>query len=250
MRSTPPSRTPMRRSCAAGAIARYEVGAVKSTVARCATSASSSSFGPAFSSSTVEAPTCIGNSVSPPRPKVKASGGLPMKTSFSSARSTCSGKQTQLAITSRWKCIVAFGWPVVPEVKASRQVSSAAVSTLANGASWRAISASRPSGVGSPKQTTRCSTGVTGSSISSSPRSFWSQSAKSTWPFSTICFSSLARSIGMVATAMPPAFITANQQATSIGLLAERSSTRLPGTRPQSFTSTWAMRSAWRCSSA
>jgi hypothetical protein len=60
----------------------------------------------------------------------------------------------------------------------------------------------------------------------------------------------LARSIGMVATAMPPAFITANQQATSIGLLAERSRTRLPGTRPQSATSTWAMASAWRCSSA
>jgi hypothetical protein len=85
------------------------VGAVKSTVARCATIASSSSFGPAFSSSTVEAPACIGNSVSPPRPKVKARGGLPTKTSLGSARSTWSGKQTQLAITSRWKCIVAFG---------------------------------------------------------------------------------------------------------------------------------------------
>jgi hypothetical protein len=128
---------------------------------------------------------------------VKASGGLPRKTSLASARSTWSGKQTQLAITSRWKCIVAFGWPVVPEVKARRQVSSAAVSTLTNGASWRAISGSRPSGVGSPKQTMRCSTGVTGSSISSSPRSRWSQSANSTWPFSTICFSSLARSIGI-----------------------------------------------------
>ena len=85
---------------------------------------------------------CIGNTVRPPRPKVKASGGLPMKTSSAFARSTCGGKQTQLAITSRWKCIVAFGWPVVPEVKANRQVSSAAVSTVANGASWRAMSAS------------------------------------------------------------------------------------------------------------
>ena len=73
-----------RRCCcsrAPAAIARYEVGAVKQTVARCATIASSRSGGPAFSSSTVEAPMCIGNSVSPPRPKVKASGGLPMKTS-------------------------------------------------------------------------------------------------------------------------------------------------------------------------
>ena len=65
-----------------------------------------------------------------------------------------------------------------------------------------------------------------------------------------ICDSSLARSSGIVATAMPPAFITANQQAASIGLLAARSSTRLPGTSPMSSTSTLAMRLAWRCSSA
>jgi len=36
----------------------------------------------------------------------------------------------------------------------------------------------------------------------------------------------------MVVTAMAPAFITANQQATSMGLLGARSSTRLPGTTP------------------
>ena len=33
-----------------------------------------------------------------------------------------------MAMTSRWKCIVAFGFPVVPEVKAIRATSSAAVS--------------------------------------------------------------------------------------------------------------------------
>ena len=44
---------------------------------------------------------------------MNASGGLPMNTSSGSARSTCGGKHTQLAITSRWKCIVAFGTPVV-----------------------------------------------------------------------------------------------------------------------------------------
>ena len=42
------------------------------------------------------------------------------------------GQQAQAAITSRWKCIVPLGSPVVPEVKAIRQVSSAAVSTLSN----------------------------------------------------------------------------------------------------------------------
>jgi hypothetical protein len=100
-RSGPPSRTPTFRSRAPAAMARYEVGAVKQTVARWATIASSRSGGPAFSSSTVDAPMCIGNTVWPPSPKVNASGGLPMKTSSGAARSTWVGKHTQLAITSR-----------------------------------------------------------------------------------------------------------------------------------------------------
>ena len=141
---------------------------------------------------------------------------------------------------------------MVPEVKAKRHVSSAAVSTLANGASWRAMRTSRPSAAvaSPPKQTMRASRGAATAAASSSPRSAASQSAVVTCPFSMIWASSLARSIGIVATAIAPAFITANQQATSIGLLAARSSTRLPGTTPRSPTRTWAMRSAWRCSSA
>ena len=50
--------------------------------------ASSSSSGPAFSSSTVEAPIRSGNSTRPPSPNVKASGGEPVKRSVGSARST------------------------------------------------------------------------------------------------------------------------------------------------------------------
>ena len=65
-----------------------------------------------------------------------------------------------------------------------------------------------------------------------------------------ISVSSLARSSGMVATAMPPALTTANQQAASIGVFGARSSTRLPGTSPRSSTSTCAMRLACACSSA
>ena len=49
----------------------------------------------------------------------------------------------------------------------------------------------------------------------------------------------------MVATQTPPAFITANQQAAIIGLLGPRRSTRLPGLRPISRTSTLARRFAW-----
>ncbi len=53
----------------------------------------------------------------------------------------------------------------------------------------------------------------------------------------------------MVPTAMPPAFITANQLAACIGLLAARSRTRLPGTSPISPTSTPAIRLAFSSSS-
>jgi len=66
-----------------------------------------------------------------------------MNTSEASARSTCGGQQAQMAITSRWKCMVPLGTPVVPEVKARMQVSSAAVSTLVNVSLWRAMAASR-----------------------------------------------------------------------------------------------------------
>ena len=62
---------------------------------------------------------------------MNASGGLPMNTSSARGRSTCGEKQAQAAITSRWKCIVASGLPVVPLVKASRQTSFTAVSTAA-----------------------------------------------------------------------------------------------------------------------
>jgi len=80
---------------------RYDVGAMKITVAPCVRMASRSASGEGFSTSSVDAPMLIGNSRSPPRPKVNASGGLPQKTSSARARSTCGGKHLQIAITSR-----------------------------------------------------------------------------------------------------------------------------------------------------
>ena len=50
-----------------------------------------------------------------------------------------------------------------------------------------------------------------------------------------IVVSSFARSSGIVATAIAPALITANQHAAIIGVFGPRSSTRLPGTRPRSL---------------
>jgi hypothetical protein len=59
---------------------------------------------------------------------VKANGGDPQKTSSASALRTYRGKQSVTAITSRWKCIVPFPSPVVPDVNAISATSSAAVS--------------------------------------------------------------------------------------------------------------------------
>ena len=84
-----------------------------------------------------------GNTSSPPSPNVKASGGLPMKTSSRVARSTCGGQQAAAAITSRWKCSVPFGTPVVPEVKAISATSSLAVATVSKCAGLAAARASR-----------------------------------------------------------------------------------------------------------
>ena len=55
------------------------MGAVKHTLARYCVMACSRASGAAFSINTVLAPMLIGNSSKPPRPKVKAKGGLPMK---------------------------------------------------------------------------------------------------------------------------------------------------------------------------
>ena len=82
---------------------------MNSTVGACAAIASSSASGAGRSISSVAAPTRSGKSRSPPSPKVNASGGLPTKTSSGVAASVDRGKQSDAAITSRWKCIVPFG---------------------------------------------------------------------------------------------------------------------------------------------
>ena len=61
----------------------------------------------------------------PPSPNVNASGGVPVNTSSGTAAARARRRCRQIASTSRWKCIVAFGLPVVPEVKASIATSSA-----------------------------------------------------------------------------------------------------------------------------
>ncbi len=77
---------------------------------------------------------------------MNASGGVPQKISSGWARSVDFGKQSHIAITSRWKCIVPFGSPVVPEVNAMMHGSSDAVSTLSNVPVFAAASASSEPG--------------------------------------------------------------------------------------------------------
>ena len=113
--------------------------------------AGNSASGDGRSISSVDAPIRSGNSSSPPRPNVNASGGLPVNTSSALARKLDGGQQSHAAIRSRWKCIAAFGVPVVPDVNAMSAVSSAAVSTVANVAGLLLMRASRPSDAVPPK---------------------------------------------------------------------------------------------------
>ena len=71
-----------RSRCASGAICRYMIGEVKQTVALKRSMVSSSdSRRVASRPARVEAPKRIGKHSMPPRPKVKASGGVPQKMS-------------------------------------------------------------------------------------------------------------------------------------------------------------------------
>ncbi len=210
-----------------------------STPCRCTCSANCS--GVACSSSRVAAPARIGKTTRPPSPKVKASGGVPANRSSAVGRSRWCEKVSALASTSRWKCRVALGRPVVPEVKAISATSSAAVGTAVNGPAVAAQRAVRSSGPGPPYGTT-VSPGV--AACSSSARKRWSQSASTGAATSCRAVSSAARSSGMVVTTTPPAFRTPSQQATSQGALGPRNRTLLPGTRPSCPVSSRATASA------
>ena len=153
--SVSPAETQRRRLPSAGAlpaatIARYAVGAVDSTVAPCSAIASASRSGVARSSNRVAAPARNGKISSAPSPKVNASGGVPTNRSSGVGFSTCFENVSATASTSRWKCVVALGWPVVPEVKASSTTSSAAVGTAANGWAYAAARVVRSSAASPP----------------------------------------------------------------------------------------------------
>ena len=132
-----PAETARRspRSCSprpAPTIALYAVGAVNRTVTPCSATASASSSGVARSIRNVAAAGAQREHHPPPRPNVNANGAVVVNRSAESGRSTCRLNVSAMARTSRWKCIVTLGRPVVPEVNASRATSSAAVCTASN----------------------------------------------------------------------------------------------------------------------
>ena len=164
------------------------------------------------------------------------------------ARSTWRGQVSHAAIRSRWVCTAAFGLPVVPEVNASRAMSSALVGQGASASSaWRARASSEWSitMAASPVLNRRSGraavSGLSASAALSSSCSFTSHSAAAGRALSMIAFSSVARSSGMVATAIRPLCTTASQASAMAMELPPRSSTRLPGCRPIP-ASTWAKR--------
>src|SRR5688500_9988377 len=171
----------------------------------------------------------------PPRPKVNASGGVPQNTSSRCTLRIERGNVSHIATTSRWKCTVPFGLPVVPEVKAISATSSTAVGALVNHSGCLSDSSSSESGPPSYQNLMCCSEGQVEAAATSSASRRLSHSACDTSAFWITSTSSLARSSGIVATHTPPAFITANQQAATTGLLDPRSSTRLPGFGPISL---------------
>ena len=169
----------------------------------------------------------------PPKPKVNASGGEPITMSSAVAFSTCRGQASHAASTSRCVCSAAFGAPVVPLVNAISATSSASVM-----AAGQSTFLSRANSVSASSVNTLVSTGHCAWAVCSSANNALAHKAWLICPLLMTSDSSRARSIGIVATAINPAFTTASH-ATAISILfPPRSNTRLPDARHKSSIST------------
>ena len=200
---------------------------------------------PGLGHTTVAAPTFAGNTTPAPSPNVNARGGVPTNTSVGFGCSTWRENVSAIAAMSRWKCTQPFGLPVVPEVKAISAGSSAVVA--AAGTKSGALSMRRER---SSAWMMCFSDGASLRACSSSPARCASTIACVTFALSRITASSCARSIGIVPTATPPARNTPHQTGIESFVLEECTSTRLPGTRPNSFVSTCASFDASRSSAS
>ena len=176
---------------------------------------------------------CSGKNSRPPSPKVNASGGVPVKTSSGLRPQDVRGKQSQTAITSRWKCIVALRLAGGARgERDQRDVVGRGATLVERGG---CLPRQRFEAVGRvvvPEARRARSVGQRGRVA----RQLVGQARVAERVRSPRLVDDLGQLLGAQQRhrrdATPPAFITANQQAAIIGLLAPRSSTRLPGTSP------------------
>ena len=82
--------------------------------------------------SKAQAPARSGKTTSMPRPKVKATGAVQATRSSGTSPSRFLPKVLSIDSRSRWKWVVIFGTPVLPEVGPNSATSSAAVSAAVN----------------------------------------------------------------------------------------------------------------------
>ena len=157
----------------------------------------------------VEALTSSGNKPIPPRPKVNARGGLPMKRSPDSGLRHVRLYPLHMVSMSWWVCTAALGCPVVPEVNAIRQGSFLEVGRFSNSTDFLFFFSSRsPS-----RKLINCSRQLSLLACSNSSSSLVSHSAMETRALLMMVFNSIERKRGIVETAIPPALMTPNHAA-------------------------------------
>ena len=157
---------------------------------------------------------------------MNANGGDPITMSSLRAFRTWRGHVSHMASTSRCVVTGALGLPVVPDVKASSAISSAAVGQASKVPLLPAASEDSESAAsGRLNATSLLSNGCARFASRSSSSSLPSHSATDGCDLSMISPSSLARSKGIVATAISPALTTASHASAMPIELPPRSST-------------------------
>ena len=141
-------------------------------------------------------------------------------------------KVSAIASTSRWKCMVALGTPVVPDVAASMATSSAAVSTSSNVLGLAAHRSARSSWPAPPYWIS----GRSGAALASSLGEPVVDSSRAGRVSSVSGPSSTLRSIGMVVTTTPPGLQHAEPAGDQPGVVRARGAARAgraPGRSPR-----------------
>ena len=214
----------------AASIALYAVGAVRIRPP-CSSIRSASPTASPSRRRQVEARRAGGTAATPPSPKVNAYGGVPVNTSSADGLQHAPGGVPRGSdITSRWKCIVAFGRPVVPEVNASmRDVVAEGPHVVER----RVLGRQPLDQASSPKATIGTPSGSTASRKRSSTR------AASRWAISWMVCRPPVRSSGMVVTRTSAGLQHAEPRRGQPLVVGTAQEHPVAGTMPRSSTRTW-----------